>query len=36
MRSKYSPRQKLSITVNVDGVEKIEEGELFTEATFIS
>ncbi|CAF9917777.1 Putative cell survival pathways protein [Imshaugia aleurites] len=32
----YSPQQKLSITVKVNGVETTEEGELFTEATFIS
>ncbi|CAD6571282.1 MAG: Putative cell survival pathways protein [Alectoria sarmentosa] len=32
----YAPQQKLSITVKLDGVETIEEGELFTEATFIS
>lgn len=32
----YAPQQKLSITVKLDGVETTEEGELFTEATFIS
>ncbi|KAL9640309.1 MAG: hypothetical protein Q9164_000359 [Protoblastenia rupestris] len=32
----YSPRQKLSITINVNGKETIEEGTLFSEATFIS
>ena len=32
----YCPRQKLSITINVNGKETIEEGTLFSEATFIS
>ena len=32
----YSPQEKLSITVSIDGIEKTEQGELFTEATFIS
>lgn len=32
----YSPQQKLAITVNIDGIETTEEGELFSEATFIS
>ncbi|KAL9129038.1 MAG: hypothetical protein Q9217_002408 [Psora testacea] len=32
----YSPPQKLSIRVNINGEETVEEGILFSEATFIS
>ncbi|KAL6719353.1 putative cell survival pathways protein [Lecanora helva] len=32
----YSPREKLSLTVTIDGKETTEKGELFSEATFIS
>ncbi|KAL8744544.1 MAG: hypothetical protein Q9190_003223 [Brigantiaea leucoxantha] len=32
----FSPRRKLSLKIDIDGVETIEEGELFSEATFIS
>lgn len=34
--TKYSPQQKLSLKVKIGDVEKVEEGILFTEATFIS
>ena len=33
---KYSPQQNLALKLVVDGVEKREEGVLFSEATFIS
>ena len=32
----YSPQPKLSIKVNINGKETVEEGTLFSEATFIS
>ncbi|KAI4165575.1 MAG: hypothetical protein LQ342_000988 [Letrouitia transgressa] len=32
----FSPRQKLSLKVNINGAESIEEGDMFSEATFIS
>ena len=32
----YSPQKKLALKINIDGVEKLEEGTLFSEATFIS
>ena len=32
----YSPEKKLSLRVKVNGSEKVEEGQLFSEATFIS
>lgn len=34
--NQYCPRKRLSLKVNIDGVETIEEGTLFSEATFIS
>jgi hypothetical protein len=34
--SQYSPQQRLALKINIDGVEKVEEGTLFSEATFIS
>ncbi|MCJ1230725.1 putative cell survival pathways protein [Toensbergia leucococca] len=32
----YSPQQKLALKINIDGKETVEEGILFSEATFIS
>ena len=32
----YSPQQRLSLTLDIDGVETVEEGDLFSEAVFIS
>ncbi|MCJ1268672.1 putative cell survival pathways protein [Lobaria immixta] len=32
----YSPQQRLALRINIDGNEQIEEGVLFSEATFIS
>ena len=32
----YSPQPKLSLTITIDGREKVEQGDLFSEATFIS
>ena len=34
--NQYCPQKRLSLKVNIDGVETIEEGTLFSEATFIS
>ena len=33
---KYSPQQNLSLKIKIGDVEKVEEGILFSEATFIS
>ena len=32
----YSPKTKLSFKLRIDGAESVEEGELFSEATFIT
>lgn len=32
----YSPHPRLTLKLTIDGIEKVEEGELFTEATFIT
>lgn len=32
----YAPQKKLSLRISIDGVEHVEEGDLFSEATFIS
>jgi hypothetical protein len=34
--SQYSPKEKLSLKLNIGGVETVEEGFLFSESTFIS
>ena len=33
---KYSPQQKLTFKISIDGKAETEEGILFSEATFIS
>ena len=34
--TQYSPQPRLRLKINIDGVEEVEEGTLFSEATFIS